>query len=217
MFASLGALFGSMLSDIFGRRVVCNVFLALTTLSGFLLTLSPSFTYFLVQWSLLSLSLMASYTVTFIRFLELVPNRLRLPAGLLFFGGSWNLSRFTATLFAVVLKNWVLMVFFFSFWICAVVQLAQASPATLRDVPFSAEDQKQRFYHIFTVPKKLLQLSIFSFAWFTCGIIFFGFNLSRHGFFSDSLYTNMLFPGNRLCKEGITMSYLCRISRLRSR
>ncbi len=194
--AAFGGLLASILSDIHGRKIICDAFIALTILSGFLLQqVATSFITFCILWSALSFGLMGSYTVTFIRLLELLPDRLRLPAGLMFFGGSWNLSRFAATLFAVAFRDWAAMVFFLSLWLCAVVVIARVHPNSMRQVPFRAAEKEDRFYHIVTKPRKLAQLLVLSISWLICGLIFFGFNLSRNGFFSDSMHANLLLPG----------------------
>ena len=155
---------------------------------------------------------MGSYTVTFIRLLELLPQagswkkkkkvgssclskfkhqalksstssrnlgdlfeaaptfflpvlqRWKLPAGILFFGASWNLSRLSAALLAVLLRSWALVVFFLSFWLCAVMLLSTTGGGgrggrgggrgggclgVLEEVPFGQAERRHSFYQVF--------------------------------------------------------------------
>ena len=64
-----------------------------------------------------------------------------------------------------------------------------------KEIPFGQADLEDSFYHLFTVRRHLVRITVLCFSWTICGLVFFGLNLSRNGFFSDNLHANLLLPG----------------------
>ncbi len=90
----------------------------------------------------------------FQRIQELFPDRLRLPAGLLFFGCFWNISRFCSTLMAIVLRDWHLILFFLSLWVAAAVMFAQVGGERKQYmVSITGVNQKGKNYALFSMAK----------------------------------------------------------------
>ena len=118
-----GSLLGGILADIYGQKRVASKFMCFLIISGFLTSFAWSLESFTYLWFFLGTGVFGVYVVTYVRVVEVLPVKYRVPVALVLFGSSWTMARMAAIVIAWASKDWSLIVFTLSLWVCAMMMV----------------------------------------------------------------------------------------------
>ncbi|XP_059099308.1 putative niacin/nicotinamide transporter NiaP [Tigriopus californicus] len=190
----LGSMIAGLLSDLMGRKSICNIMIALTIVAGFLTTGAPTLGIFQFLWCLIALGTFGTYTATYVRVVEMLPDKVRTPLHLFVFGLSWTAGRAVGLTVAWLTKDWMWIMHWLSIWILVTLLMFYMIPWKFK-ISEGRRASKDTIWQVFSHKRYLYRLVILCLNWFFLGYIIYTINLSANRLVSHNIYVEMSFKG----------------------
>eukprot|EP00095_Tigriopus_kingsejongensis_P012126 maker-scaffold560_size136926-snap-gene-0.22 protein:Tk12126 transcript:maker-scaffold560_size136926-snap-gene-0.22-mRNA-1 annotation:"hypothetical protein LOTGIDRAFT_108526" len=190
----VGSLVAGIASDLIGRKSICNIMIALTVLSGLLATEAPTLETFEFIWCLIAIGTFGTYTGTYIRVVEMLPDSIRTPLHLFVFGFSWTIGRAVGLIVAWLTKDWILIMYWLSIWILVSLLMFYMIPWKFK-ISEGRRESSDKIWHVFTHRRYQIRLATLSLNWVLLGYIIYTINLSSTRIISNNIFVEMSFKG----------------------